>query len=425
MVHTTIPIHEKHIAPSEHHGLSQLPVKTLDEFQSLGTSLTGGKAGHEEYDGHPRGYNPALQVERTDVDVHPERHEGTHDPEKTGHYGSGYSAMNPQEGSAGTFGHGSSSAGTFGSTGVGAGTASVGSGMTSGHHHDQQSGSGLTGRDAGLSSGIGGAGASGIGSGITSGHHHDQQADSGLSGRDQALGSGIGGAGGVATGGVARDLGRDHTQAHQASDLGRDDTRGTIGDSGSTTTGTALGGLGRDSQGLSSGDRLGSSRDRSREPSTGRDGRNLSAAEQQGSTRERSREPSNLTGGSAQPPHKDISDDSVQHASTQGQDPSLDTRGGGGKLTGTGVDGSHSAVFGLTPDGHKHNNTKNATTTAGSRTPDAEKEHRQGDAQNTSSAGQGSERVADQLNAPDAAQKGHSGKAEYSSSDAKPGAGTF
>ncbi|EXJ86589.1 hypothetical protein A1O3_03542 [Capronia epimyces CBS 606.96] len=63
VVHTTIPVHEKHHAASQHHGLSALPMKTLDEFNRSGGVLTGGKHdSHEEYDGAPRPYNDKLQT---------------------------------------------------------------------------------------------------------------------------------------------------------------------------------------------------------------------------------------------------------------------------------------------------------------------------------------------------------------------------
>merc|ERR1711939_530479 len=63
VVHTTIPVHETHHAASQHHGLSALPMKTLDEFKTAGGVLTGGKHGaHEEYDGPPRKYNDKLST---------------------------------------------------------------------------------------------------------------------------------------------------------------------------------------------------------------------------------------------------------------------------------------------------------------------------------------------------------------------------
>lgn len=370
--------------------MSQLPTKSMAEFQGMGTALTGGARSHEEYEGHPRGYNPELQKERKPVDVNPREHDGTHDPEKTGHFGS-------------------SGAGTSSTTG--AATTGVGAATAAGHHESQHAGQGLQDSSPSISG---------------SGHA-----------RDAAMGSNVAG---VGDGHAARNLGRDHTMAHQVADLDRNDTQGTIGDSGATTAGTALGGrsdgntvanaasaaTGRNTNEVPSTEPRSSVRDAGHESSnlTGRDTENLSPAEQQGSTRETGREPTNLAGGNAEPPSKDIpADTDIQHASRQGQDPSLE-KDRGGKLTGTGVDGSHSAVFGLTPDGHKFTDTKN-TAGGSAAMPKAEQESTRGDPENTSSSGPGSERVADQMQEPRVAEKGHEGKAEYTDSDAKPGAGTF
>jgi hypothetical protein len=58
--------------------------------------------------------------------------------------------------------------------------------------------------------------------------------------------------------------------------------------------------------------------------------------------------------------------DDVQHAGSAGRDPNTegeDTLAGDHpKMTGTGAPGSHSAVFGLTPDGKTDTNTKSSTT---------------------------------------------------------------
>lgn len=83
VVHTTVPIHEVHKAESEHHGISTLPVKTLDEFKSGGGILTGGqKQAHESYEGDPRPYNAALQADRTDADTNFHAHDGLHDHQR-------------------------------------------------------------------------------------------------------------------------------------------------------------------------------------------------------------------------------------------------------------------------------------------------------------------------------------------------------
>ena len=67
-----------------------------------------------------------------------------------------------------------------------------------------------------------------------------------------------------------------------------------------------------------------------------------------------------LTDSEAEPKKGISGDDGQEHASVEGTDPSSQDKSGG-KLTGSGAPGSHSAVFGLTPDGHKFNDTKNDT----------------------------------------------------------------
>ena len=44
VVHTTMPVHETHHVQSQHHGLSALPMKTLDEFKGAGGLLQGNKS---------------------------------------------------------------------------------------------------------------------------------------------------------------------------------------------------------------------------------------------------------------------------------------------------------------------------------------------------------------------------------------------
>lgn len=86
VVHTTVPVHEKHIAPSEHHGVSTLPTKSMSEFtQSTGQS---GSHRHEEYEGHPRPYKQDLMKDPAPVDLEPAKHDGMHDPKTTGHFSS-------------------------------------------------------------------------------------------------------------------------------------------------------------------------------------------------------------------------------------------------------------------------------------------------------------------------------------------------
>jgi hypothetical protein len=101
------------------------------------------------------------------------------------------------------------------------------------------------------------------------------------------------------------------------------------------------------------------------------------------------------------------------------------------KLTGQGAPGSHSAVFGLTPDGHKHDDTHSTTTTS---KPAHSKESAVGggsvpsgteDASNTTSRAVTGGGVASQMHDPRVAEKGHGGQAVESDAGAgdKPGSG--
>lgn len=323
VVHTTIPIHEKVTAPSEHHGLSTLPVKTLDEFKATGTDLTAKHTSHHEYEGHPRPYNAQFQEVRAPVDINPREHDGTHDPEKTGHTSSRPSTATGTEVTSGTT--------TTGSTGHG---------------------------------------------------------------NSAAMGSGVAG---VAAGSVAQDLGRDHTRAGQNTDLDPRDSRGPVGDSGVDTAGTSLGGR--------------------------TEGNTVSRATDALSGEKR--EPSNLEGGRAEP-KSNVEDDSVQHASKMGEDPSLvKSNERSGKLTGQGVDGSHSAVFGLTPDGHKFDDTKSSVgKSLGSHDDKSSSKGTSKAEEDTGSRAVDSGKVAEQMHDPRVAEKGHDGQASYGDDGNKPGAGT-
>ena len=121
----------------------------------------------------------------------------------------------------------------------------------------------------------------------------------------------------------------------------------------------------------------------------------------------------------------------------QGPDPALvgpavgDGNARTSKLTGTGTDGSHSAVFGLTPDGHKHDET-DSTTTAPKPAHSKETSLSQGDSSNdTSSRAPAGEGVKDQMHKveADSGDKGLErtdpapGGSSGAASDGKPGAG--
>jgi len=116
--------------------------------------------------------------------------------------------------------------------------------------------------------------------------------------------------------------------------------------------------------------------------------------------------------------------------SSQGPDPALvgDTNSEK-KLTGSGADGSHSAVFGLTPDGHKHEDTTHGTTPlkpahGGKGKKDKDDKNDKND--DSSRAPTGNSEIKEQMNAPDTEPKGLERKEPAptgASSDGKPGAG--
>lgn len=76
VVHTTVPIHEKHHAAPEYHGTSVLPTKTMTDFKSTGQNLTGstGIVNQDQYEGCPRPYNSEMQIGKTDADANPHLH---------------------------------------------------------------------------------------------------------------------------------------------------------------------------------------------------------------------------------------------------------------------------------------------------------------------------------------------------------------
>merc|ERR1712000_59829 len=130
VVHTTIPVHETHHAASQHHGLSALPMKTLDEFKTAGGVLTGGKHGaHEEYDGPPRKYNDKLSTTFEKLGLEAKE-------AMSGHH----------SGTTGTGHH----TGTTDTTGTGHHTGTTGTGVGSNigsESHHRQTDSGISGFD--------------------------------------------------------------------------------------------------------------------------------------------------------------------------------------------------------------------------------------------------------------------------------------
>jgi hypothetical protein len=85
VVHTTVPIHETHHAGAQNHGISVLPMKTVDEVESSGSGILSGKSKvrHEEYEGKPRPYNKDLEMTAEKV-MHPHGHHSTGTTEQRG-----------------------------------------------------------------------------------------------------------------------------------------------------------------------------------------------------------------------------------------------------------------------------------------------------------------------------------------------------
>ena len=136
-------------------------------------------------------------------------------------------------------------------------------------------------------------------------------------------------------------------------------------------------------------------------------------------------------------PQESAGGDDDQQSGEQGRDPNVvDTKDK--KLTGTAKPGSHSALFGLTPDGHKETEA-DATTTApkaahtgekSKATGDGEEKSEEGAEGNATSGDAGSRQpegagVKEQLDDPKVAEKGHGGDADTTTDDSgKPGAGS-
>ena len=99
-------------------------------------------------------------------------------------------------------------------------------------------------------------------------------------------------------------------------------------------------------------------------------------------------------------------------------------------MTGTGVPGSHSALFGLTPDGKKSTdvdysgkNLPSANEKDEKKDDDKEKEQGEGTGGDTSSRAAAGGAVKEQMHDPRVAEKGHEGKAVESEGSGKPGSG--
>ncbi|ETN45709.1 uncharacterized protein HMPREF1541_09542 [Cyphellophora europaea CBS 101466] len=152
VVHTTQPIHETHHAPSQHHGISALPMKSLDEFKSGGGTLDGhAKSAHEEYDGAPRPYNDKLSTtldklgfkEGTNSHGQQAQHAGNVNP-ATGESGIGAGQHSAGQHQTGTHNTSSGLGGAGAGAGLGAGAAAASALDSHKHGHEH------TGRDSGV-----------------------------------------------------------------------------------------------------------------------------------------------------------------------------------------------------------------------------------------------------------------------------------
>ncbi|KAK5465205.1 hypothetical protein LTS15_001768 [Exophiala xenobiotica] len=123
----------------------------------------------------------------------------------------------------------------------------------------------------------------------------------------------------------------------------------------------------------------------------------------------------------------DESSSSHHQNSSQGRDPAVIDKGNEKKLTGTGVPGSHSAVFGLTPTGEKITDT-DSSTTAPRPAHSKSRDDTAGGGDNSSRAPAGGEKLTEQMHNPrDQGPKGLERtdpvSGVESSDSSKPGAG--
>lgn len=82
-VHTTVPIHEVHHQKSLHHGLSALPLKTMEEFHAFNTGRKVGEVRHSSHEGAPRDYDSKLATTFEKLGMHSHHQPGTHVQEPT------------------------------------------------------------------------------------------------------------------------------------------------------------------------------------------------------------------------------------------------------------------------------------------------------------------------------------------------------
>lgn len=209
VVHTTIPVHETHHAAAEHHGLSALPMKTLDEFKQAGGVLTGGTHGtREEYDGQPRKYNDKLATTFEKLGLgHGHDSTGTTTGTHSHHHqtDSGVGGVGDDYNSGGLRGEGLNSNSTHHTTG--------GSNLGNNQLRDGVDGNGVASRRPVGGSGVGDKQAYNGSSGIDSSRHTGGGYD-GSSGIDSGRRTG------GATGDLSRDTPRDTTAGRNTGTTG-------------------------------------------------------------------------------------------------------------------------------------------------------------------------------------------------------------
>lgn len=69
-VHTTIPIHEVHRNKARHHGLSAMPVKSMEEFLAFNAGRKIGEVRHSTHEGAPREYDSKLATTFEKLGIH-------------------------------------------------------------------------------------------------------------------------------------------------------------------------------------------------------------------------------------------------------------------------------------------------------------------------------------------------------------------
>jgi len=157
VIHTTVPIHETHHAASQHHGLSALPMKTLDEFKAAGGALVGGThPTHEKYEGAPRPYNEKLAT--TFEKLEDKFHGGHHTTSTTGTTGTsgingsqhtGTSGINGSKHTTAS-GHGDKVGNDYSSSGTGRENAYAANGIDGNDRHLDQRDAGHMGTTEGF-----------------------------------------------------------------------------------------------------------------------------------------------------------------------------------------------------------------------------------------------------------------------------------